>query len=95
VLVAAAEPLLAELEQLHDRYAGLLYDVAGLALLLDRRWGPAHPYRTHAGTDDGGLKNRVAALAVTVPDDPELQANVKVWAERAAELARDPLAGGQ
>jgi hypothetical protein len=90
VLIAQhAEPLFAELEHARLRYMEGLHELAALAVLLDSRLGSMHPWRKLV-TGDHNFKQRLAALAIPVPEERELGARAEAWARAAARLAENP-----
>jgi hypothetical protein len=89
VLVAQVQPTLAELAAMRSRYAELFADVAALSVLLDPRFGGAHPWRTHI-TGDGEFRRQVISFAIPLPEDRALKQRAQEWARQAARLAADP-----
>lgn len=93
VLIASADSLVAKLERLQAEYLPAYLELCGLALLLNARFGVAHPFRTHVMGDSGRMRQAIDALSIPLPDlfaDQVVLEHAKRWQDRAVQLAADP-----
>ena len=89
VLIASAEPRLAELERLRDQYETALRPLAALRHLL-RRWGPGSAFSGFSNSDAGiALEKRIKELTPLPPADPDVNGAAADLRDRAVKLLDD------
>ena len=89
VLIASAEPRLAQLERLRDRYEAELRPLTALRHLL-RRWGPGSAFSGFSNSDAGiALEKRLKALTPLPPADPDVNGAAADLRDHAVKLLDD------